>query len=464
MTSHVVVIGPKLKSWAIGLEIACTLAKNGNQVLILDFSNFQKHWPYSFGRKFKQFRLTSLYKIEVQKIRRNRAPFDLEILEGISSTDELSRLKFDDIQIGHLILASLYAKLGTASLEIAKVEKSLIRATASLVVDVLFSISRLELFEHSAVEELIVFNGREPIEASCLLLASNTGISTRVSERASTSDKYCIYRKSPHTNSEWWDKIQKFEESTKFGGVVVSEELREIYKKEKSSGFDPYQKIKWREYMDPSERFDLPSTDYVVFYSVSTGEVSPFPDFETKLGFQDQFSALRALIEEAKKLNLVVVIRRHPNSLGQDGLDRELTMWEEFQNLSNVKYFGPTQKVDSYLLARGARCCFTWRSTIGFDTLCLGIPSYSLGPSKWALDDSVRAWDSESLVQALGSPVLPAPELVNLYAAYMSHFGEKLTYFREIERWGYTSNSGYRVSNFLFQRTLSALFNWTPKN
>jgi hypothetical protein len=186
--------------------------------------------------------------------------------------------------------------------------------------------------------------------------------------------------------------------------------------------------------------------------------------WDTRLGFLDQFTALNVLLEEAQNLNLTVVIRRHPNSLGEDGVDREINLWEEFQNHIGVKYFGPTERVDSYLLAIGAKSCFTWRSTIGFDTLCLGIPTYSLGPSKWAIDESVRAWDRRSVALALRSPTLPNLDLVNLYASYMSHFGEKLTLFREIERWGYQSNSGVFTYNYLFQRLLKTLFHWSPRN
>lgn len=464
MTIHLVVIGPKVKSWAIGLEIACNLAQTGREVLILDFSDFEKHWPFSLHRRMMQFKLTSRYKIRVQKVQRRKAPDSFFSFADISSIDELARLKFQGLDIGNIILASLYAKFGSSSLDFSQIKISEVRHTIALVVDTLFSIMQLQFLKHFPFQEVVVFNGREPIEACCLLLAKNLNIPTRISERASTSDRYCIYAQSPHTNSEWWDKIGEFNRSVKSGAIVLSEQKRETYKINKSSGFDPYQKIKWREFMDQSERIDLPSSRYVVFYSVSTGEKSPFPEFDTRLGFSDQFIALEALIEIADQLNLTVVIRRHPNSLGTDGVDRELNQWDKFQNLPGVVYIGPTERIDSYVLATGAYACFTWRSTIGFDTLCLGIPTYSLGPSKWAFAQSQRAWDKEQLAQALEAPTFPNLELLNLYADYMSHFGEKLTFFREIERWGYISNSGVRVSNFLFQRSLNTLGLWSPRN
>lgn len=458
------VIGPKAKSWAIGLEMACNLAQTGKEVLILDFSDFEKHWPFSLRRRIMQFTLTSRYKIRIQKVHRRKAPSSLFSFADMSSVDELAQLKFQGLDIGHIVLASLYAKFGSSSLDLSQVDRSELCNTVERVVNVLYSVSQLQFLKHLPLQEVIVFNGREPIEACCLLIAKNLNVPTRISERASTSDKYCVYMQSPHTNSEWWDKIGDFERSVKSGAIVLSEQKREKYKIEKSSGFDPYQKIKWREFMDPTERIDLPSSKYVVFYSVSTGEKSPFPEFDTKLGFSDQFIALEVLIELSRQLNLTVVIRRHPNSLGVDGVDRESNQWAKFQNLPGVEYVGPTERIDSYVLAKGAHCCFTWRSTIGFDTLCLGIPTYSLGPSKWAFDQSLRAWDTEQLAKALESPALPNPELLDLYAGYMSHFGEKFTLFREIERWGYVSKSGVRVSNFLFQRSLNTLRLWSPKN
>lgn len=464
MTSNVVVIGPKVKSWAIGLQIACTLAQSGKNVLVLDFSNFERHWPFSLRRHLLQFKLTTRYKIKVQKVRRRRVYDSTLLFSDHCTLDELKQLKYQGFEVGRIVVASLYARFGSASLELSQVEWQEVQDTVALVVDILNSVLKLQVVENSSVREVIVFNGREPIEASCLLIAKKMNIPTRISERASTSDKFCLYTQSPHTNSEWWDKIWEFDRLVKAGAVFLSEEKREAYKAQKSKGFDPYQGIKWHKFMDSHQRLDLPSSNYVVFYSVSTGEVSPFLEFDTKDGFPDQFKALDDLIVVTRSLNLTVVIRRHPNSLGRDGVDRESSLWAKYQNLPNVLYFGPTERVDSYVLAKGAYSCFTWRSTIGFDTLCLGIPTYSLGPSKWALDQSLRVWDKAQLTLALKSPKLPSLELVNLYADYMSHFGESLTFFQEIERWGYVSNSGKRVFNFLFQRSLIALRLWSPKN
>lgn len=464
MKSHVVVIGPKVKSWAIGLQISCTLAQSGKDVLVLDFSNFERHWPYSLRRHLLQFKLTTQYRIKVQKVRRRKVNDSNLLLPGYCTLDELKRLKFQGHEIGQIIVASLYARFGSASLDLSQVEWQEVQDTVALVVDVLDAVLKLKVFESPSLEEMVVFNGREPIEASCLLIAKKMNLKTRISERASSSDKYCIYTQSPHTNSEWWDKIWKFDNSMKSGAIVYSKRKSVAYKVQKSKGFDPYQGIKWRRFMDSDQQLDLPSSKYVVFYSVSTGEVSPFLDLDTKAGFPDQFTALEELIEVARSLSLMVVIRRHPNSLGEDGVDRESNIWAKFIDLPNVKYFGPTERVDSYILAKSAYCCFTWRSTIGFDTLCLGIPTYSLGPSKWALDESLRTWDRAHLTLALKSPKLPSVELVNLYADYMSHFGEQLTIFQEIERWGYVSSSGKRVFNFLFQRSLIVLRLWRPTN
>ncbi len=465
MRNHVVVVvGARVKSWAIGLEMACTLANAGKQVTILDFSHFEKHWPFSLGRTFTQFKMSSQNKIKIQKVRRKETPLSLASFSEIDSLDDLSELKYQGYAIGDVILASIYAKFGSSSLDLSRIEKDEVRETVALVVDILYSVLQLQVLKDISLEEVIVFNGREPIEACCLLLAKQMNVSTRISERASSSDKYCLYMQSPHTNSEWWDNIWKFDNSVKTGKISLSDEKIQAYKSQKSSGFDPFQRIKWRDFMDPAERYDLPSSRYVMFYSVSTGEKSPFPEFDTKLGFLDQFKALEALLEAAQSLNLTVVIRRHPNSLGVDGVDRESALWFKYQNRVGVVYIGPRERTDSYVLARSAYCCFTWRSTIGFDTLCLGIPTYSLGPSKWALDQSLRAWDKERLTQVLKSPELPDQALVDLYASYMSHFGENLRFFQKVERWGFISNSGKRVSNFLFQRLFNILGHWGPRN
>jgi hypothetical protein len=453
----IVIIEANPKSWAIGLEMAVKYAKEGKRVTIVDFSSFKSFSPLSFSRKFFQYHLTYKHRIKVIKVKDKSLAMIPPNLDNLKSLDDIKNIELYGVHVGEVLLTQLFELYGTSRIELEDLRLNDLIKELDFINRILSSIINIPHFLLQFTSELVVFNGRKTISALCVQLARERGIKTRISERASSSQKYLVYDVSPHTNSEWWDNINKFRLRVAKKLVPIDNELVSNYIKQKSAGFDPINSVKWRDYMDPLKPIDLPSKSYVVFFSVSTAEKSPVPEFDTIAGFSNQFTALDALIHEASELGIHVVIRRHPNSIGKDGVDRETTFWKLYKQNLNLTYIGPLETIDSYKLAKGAVSCFTWRSTIGFDTLSLGIPTYSLGPSKWAFHDSVRAWDKHSIRIRLKNPALPSEPIVFVYASYMSHFGDKLTILDSVERWGFYFNSGRKKQNFFLQRTLGKL-------
>lgn len=456
MRSRVIIfVGKKTKSWAIGCEIAVRLSKEGYDVVLCHTTWFSPILrPISLHRRLNQFVLKHRYKYKTKVLR-------------MSSVKTFSILFFQALRV----LKTTYVFDSTTERILScHFAPYLGTDTASL-----YSVGRLKLFTSyfrylalsqvtskflakcNAIDSTYLFNGRELVETTIINQLRRRQIKIYLYERASKSSHYEIYNQSPHKNEEWWEKITNYKYDKELMRKSHEDGEIQAYIKQKMNGTDPFTLIKWGKYLD--ENLDsagfLPEK-YVVFFSVSTSEFSPFPEYNSKAGFRNQFDALKHLLVIATKNKVGVVIRRHPNSLSLGGADKEHDLWSEFISSPNVYYFSPTSRVDSYLLAEKSLAVFTWRSTIGFDTLCRGLPTFAMGPAKWALDERVRAWNELALESIFNSGYKfpQVNDLVEKYAFYMSSFGTEFEEFEFVERWGYKLRSRKVTRNYLFQRVL----------
>jgi hypothetical protein len=55
--------------------------------------------------------------------------------------------------------------------------------------------------------KIVVFNGREPLEAAFIEVGRSHGIPVQIIERGADATRYEVYNKSPHLSAEWWEKI-----------------------------------------------------------------------------------------------------------------------------------------------------------------------------------------------------------------------------------------------------------------
>ena len=459
MKKSVVVVGLDTKSWAIGLEVALSLKMRNQEVVIIDISKFKGRRPRSINRILFERKFIKKHKILLFKLKPKLNFFynPSDIIKLPKSIEILKGLTVEGVIVGNIIHAHFSALFGTDNFQIEAISKSDFEKITLKITHFLRSMNEFQKNKAFDIDSLYVFNGRTILEGLCVQIAKDSGSRTLIFERASRSNKFEVYSKSPHTNQEWWNKIRSFLHQVDSGGIDIDWRAVDLYMNSRSVGFDPWQKIKWRSYMDSGLMDYNIVGPYIAFFSVSTGEVSPFKEYESQGGYRTQFEALKDLVEESTRLNFKIVIRRHPNSLGIDKVDRESDLWKEFMFHENVIYIGPTSRVDSYQVAKNAFACFTWRSTIGFDTLVLGIPSYALGPAKWAFDDSVRAWSKDKLIEVLKQPEMPNLKIVEGFGIYMTHFGNECLIFNNIERWGVVTKTNRKIYNLLFFRIISVI-------
>jgi len=286
--------------------------------------------------------------------------------------------------------------------------------------------------------KIVVFNGREPLEAAFIEVGRNHGIPVQIIERGADATRYEVYNKSPHLSEEWWEKISNFITENPQAKFDFLDYKARDYAISKSKGIDTWEDITWSKYLTPTsdtaER--LPKKPYLVFFSSSTKEVSPFEDFHDATPLETQFMALDALIEVSKELGLAVVVRRHPNSMSKNKIDREASLWLRFTTIEDVWYFPPWDTINSYFLVDHAEHTFVWISTIGFDAQVRGKSAFALGAARWDFSSSRRAWNKKEIRTALLRNSKPDSEIVFAYSNYMTHYGKRLTICDEMSRKG----------------------------
>lgn len=89
---------------------------------------------------------------------------------------------------------------------------------------------------------LVLYNGREPLEATLIFFAKRFGLSVRILERGSSSNRYQIFPTSPHFHPDWWELITDYAKAN----IAVSEnEATKAYIKNRLSGYDTYFEEDW---------------------------------------------------------------------------------------------------------------------------------------------------------------------------------------------------------------------------
>jgi hypothetical protein len=455
-----VLAGESSKSIAMALEVASGNINQGRTATTLFLWDFSLLIRTSFA--FKKFICSyreNLLELKFIRKRRLIAFFrTIQILKSVKANKQrlFEQVTYRNINITPLVWAQTAALQGTGNVDPIKLSWRTIIDYLVRVISQLDAISGLDLKHY---QEFYCFNGRQLEESACISAARSAGLKTYILEKGCNEKKFMIYRSSPHNNLEWWANIEKFISDIDIASEPITSKAKS-YLDSKSRGFDPFEKKKWIELMDDrrSDESLSDKIDYVVFFSVSTGEVSPFPDFMPELGFRSQEAAINALIEICGEAGKTLVIRRHPNSLGVNGLDAEEEFWKSLiKNQKHLIYIPPKSRVDSYEICKKASAIFTWRSTIGIDTLHLGIPTFALGPAKWARNKEVQAFSRESIRYAIASPGRPHMQSSLEFAVYITNFGLPYRSFSKVDRWGVWNKQDLFIPFHSFHKLKAAL-------
>jgi hypothetical protein len=300
-------------------------------------------------------------------------------------------------------------------------------------------------------QKVSLFNGRDPADACIIRSSLDNNLKVELTERASDDTKFEIYRVSPHYQPEWWEKAIDFWVRSEKAGQVDEKKITQ-YLTQKSLGYDSFMGQKWNKYHDDSITYVNPGSKYIVFFATSSHEFSPIDEYNSEMGYASQFEAVIALKTIALELGVTLIIKRHPNSLSPlDGGDREFDFWKNFSS-DKCLVIGPRERVNISELVSASRTCFVWRSSVGVETLFLGVPTYALGSARWAWNEEVRAWDPLAIRAAILFPKTPPEEVLRIYGNYMASGGKDLINFKHVNRNFVTTHGGRRLYHYFLGR------------
>lgn len=457
MNSVLVVGNLSAKSWATTLDYATSLS---GEVYYVNTAKLETHLPITLKRKkFEKFVIRK-YRLHQVGISRNylqnfRLIFYSVKYWKLFCLTSNQNLQVFEYNIFNLLQCRIAAYMGDRNFDLRQTPFRIFHKHFIITMRVLSKVEAL--IKNLLLDKIVVYNGREPVNSTIILVANKYNIPVEILERGSSHSKYQTFAISPHYHPEWWDLIRNFQvqlsdrDQEKFISTFIDDKL---------NGVDKYFDQEWNSSRQNTQYDELfTDSDYMVYFTSSSTEYSPFESYNSILGYQDQFCAVEDLALSCQRLNKILIIKRHPRSIGVDGIDREHIRWNEIlKKYKSVNYLAPDVPVNSYKLANNAQAIYVWKSSIGFETMAMGIPTYALGPAKWAWDTRFQVWSINRIEESLIAPKMPDLEIVRKYALFMSLSGNDLKLFQSVSKWGVISYTHGKILNLVGQRLRSKIY------
>ncbi len=431
--AHLVVLGVKVNSWAWGLEQISHLSSIGQHVVVLDFGTnlgrSNKNKRSEFQENFlSQINCTYIdWKIVLKPSDRRRIIAEVRTwLKKIQKLDKWHLCMYEDLPLGRILMSNYARTAGTKEFPLSLLSLgSQLKITSQAVL-------ALRVYEALKINftQVSVSNGRSPVEAGVLFGARRDKKETFVLERGATTKQWFTWKTSSHYSPDWWEMLLETANSKSRKEFLV---IANDYWDARLKGWDS---LSDRDWASEFNKGSLPSSlpeKFVTFFCTSEHESPSLPEFEcSNLGFQSQQVAVRALAEICRDLKVPLVIKRHPNSIAVDKVDREEARWSWTKKYAGITYIGPSERVDTYALLSKTSAVVTFKSSVGIEAAALDVPSRAMGPAEWACTEETRIWTEGEVRAFISNPTLlkKSPHLEWGYLA--STFGQDLKIFEDI--------------------------------
>ena len=468
MKNHLVLLGVKANSWAWGLEQSLALKKSGENVWVVDFDLGANKGSPRIVFQNETLAQNNIYiiraneivtKDEIKKINSKSRKWVTENVHNAEWIDST----LDELPIGRIVMSNYARIAGTRHFKLNLVPKNLQRKIVylSLLADLVFGKIQAKF------SDISISNGRSPIEAVFLFRTRQSKKRVSVMERGASTKQWFTYKTSPHFAPDWWEMLKKVLDETPLTEI---NKVSASYWETRLSGWD---ELSGRDWSKEFETGKVPATvkeKSVMFFCTSQHEVPVIEEFEcSNLGYENQQSAVRELIKVCNKLGKNLIVKRHPNSVAVDGVDREEEDWLWLSKEKGVTYIDPKSKVDTYALLSMAECAITFKSSVGVEASALGIPARSMGPAEWAFLEETRVWDSKSLDSFIKNPTVLNSDVHQAWGYLVRTFGQGLNCFSDITGGYVLTNQGYKIYSadyydrsikLKFSRVRNKLWDW----
>ena len=449
-----VVNGRKMNSYALTLECAAFFSRHGQNVSFVDFNVLEFPWT-----KRKRVQNEIMLKNEItrtvgylysaqniSKAAREAAAWCAFAIESEKPWESVALN--GQLPLGRLVRSLIARSMGTSNFHLSDCRVTQVYEIAfKSIFSYLQTITAIEK-STKQIDLGIAHGGRDAYSAGAICAFKSKGINTQLVESGGVATNWSLFHTSPHYSPDFWSRLEKTQ-TTSASEVQIAE-----WWHERLAGSDHFRTEEWghtrqKDLLPPN----LPK-DYISFFTTSDFEIPVFEEFDVFPGdFADQTQAFLELYKICNAKSIHVVIRRHPNSVDQSSIDREIPLWQEIRNLPGVTYLGPHEKVDSIALAQKSRMVFTFKSSVGIESIWLGVPAFALGPARWAWSGDLRVWDIKSIERVLQEPGFAIRDHAVRWANMMLMMDYPNTQFEKIHGSLAVKNSSTirisRISNFL---------------
>jgi len=283
------------------------------------------------------------------------------------------------------------------------------------------------LAEYS-IQRLFVWNGRFEMSTVVAISGESQNVKvTKVEWGSQIDNSLEIFREPPRNRFDAWSRAHQFQKEIEDG-------VRSLPKHDDLALFVSEMKVNrfTSRFNDEELIQDLETQRYVVFYTSSFWESATYGQYVSEID-QDEIESVKAIIEVANEFGLLVVIRIHPNPWSLNYEQFESALWKKSLlgcKSKNYIVIDANSSLDSYVLAEKSLAIFTVWSTIGYECLARGVPTFFVSDYYW---ESCKAshkydYDQDKLRRFFGHPHAMSLEPFRFLLLYKKYYGFRFNY------------------------------------
>jgi len=276
-------------------------------------------------------------------------------------------------------------------------------------------------------DRVVLFNGRHSELWPMIGLCVQRGVDYATHERGGNNQLYEVFEKSlPHSIAA---RRKIMDETWESAPIDVRREAALNWYRAKRRGTHTNDK----NYLGKQSvgilprGFDATKHNIIIFNS-SEDEMQAIPEWKTPLFRQQNEVIVRVLGTLAKRSDIHIYIRMHPNLIGVDNQQtKELYVLSQ----SNLTLLRPEDSVDTYALLEAGDVVLTFASSAGVEATFWGTPSILFGRAFYEGDDAVYQPGSfRALIELLCTRSLATKNRDNVlkYGYFVSHYGDEYEY------------------------------------
>jgi hypothetical protein len=417
------------------LEIALQEFDQGNEIFFLGCKkNLRTLCPELYRNKsacdycqsryqngLRKISKTNLKRIEWPDFQKTNFSFNITTIE------ELKVFKYKNVDIGMGILSTLISVLREPKIEFEKYKNYFEESiTESIHLIDSFEI----LLEENHFDKVYLFNGRMALFRPIMRVLQNKKIDFYVHERAGTSTKFSLTRKTyPHDLEE--KKVEVLETFDNSSDIHKIQKAKQWY-------IDRRNKVdqNWPSFVKDQEKSMLPlefnqEKRKISIFISSEDEFECIDGWQNPL-FEDQNSAIEFIANHSSE-DILFFVRIHPCLIGINNLQTQGL--EKFRNYKNIVLINSDDKVDTYELMDKSEKIISFGSTMGIEASFWDKASISVGRSMYEhLGACYVPKGKQELLRLVEDPTLKSLDQTGalLYSDWVVEHGFKFKYFEAV--------------------------------